>query len=134
MENTYTKPGFDARTHFYEHLKEWLNQIARATITSDFYALYIALSNYSILVEPFIRPEAVTKLKALQKELEKETIAYQTRPINKKGLSMQNFSLQQKFLNYKEELYIASKHLMLPVKEEEQQDFDDKAFEEGSSI
>ena len=133
MENTYTKPGFDARIQFYEHLKEWMNQIARATITSDFYALYIALSNYCVLVEPFIRPEAVIKLEGMLKDLEKEVMGL-GRPINKRGLSIQNFSLQQKFLSFKKELYIASKHMMLPVKEEEQQDFDDKAFEEGSSL
>jgi hypothetical protein len=132
--NTYTKPGFDARIQYYEHLKEWLNAIARATITNNFYDMYIALSNTFALMQPYMRQEKADALKKMLTELERKTMDSITRPVGRKGMTAQGFGLHQQFLKFKEELYIAGKHMLLPVKEEEEKEWKDSDFIDGSSI
>lgn len=135
---TYSKPGFDARLQYYEHLKQWWNLIANATMSSNFYELHIALSNYFALIQPFIKDTESNKLKVELIDLEKQTMNYISKSINKKGQVLQNFLLHKKFNTFKEDLHLASRHFLLPVKQEEKTDMDEeeflKAFAEGSGM
>lgn len=126
----FSKPSFDGRLEYYKVMKQYMMNIAQASSMGDFVMWYRMLNGMFAIVKGFIRPvDAVDVRKKL------DSIKRNINMLNSSTLRPTKnimFSIDFSLQSITEDLYVASKHLLLPVDLEEMTDISEDDFLGGS--
>lgn len=124
MEGKYSKPGFDGRLKYYEHLKEYWGKMADATFNDDYDMKYKALRGYLSRVIAFVKDSE--KLKISFVKIRKMIRSIDTYSSKNKWIVIDSvFDLLQ---NVEDELFMATKDMLVSTKDDSDDEFDMDAF------
>ena len=133
MENNkedYSKPGFDMRLEFNRHLKHHLDIIALYSYSGDVRKELEALGNYMALTVGFVTDREKYKwLKDRLLEMFRRcdrALALSSSHAVRSQLVLNKLKID--LLGFKEELFTLTRHLLLPVKSEDDDEFDADRF------
>lgn len=128
----FTKPGFDARMEYYKVVREYMVNIAKAQYESNISGWIRLLLGLFALVKGYLKPDDAKKIK---EELRSVSIKLDN---TKRSYSASNavvmINVDRQLQNLTEDIYSAAKHMLLPIKDNEDDTFDEDAFTKGSDI
>ena len=129
-----SKPSFDGRIQFYQHLKTYLDAIALYSFEDNPQQFLRAIKGYYSLVRPFIKEEDAKKVKPLLEAAENQAKSLGFSKLN--GMQSQSLknNLWRKLETIREDLYMYSRQMLLPIKQEEEEEFNEANFMEGSDL
>lgn len=131
-KDSFSKPTYDGRLHYYNQLSKWVEAISLSCNNEDYYNWFMNLRGYYVLIKPFIRTKDITDVDKKIKKIHNKLIILSSTQQNlslssKLGLSKDLFDLN-------ENLYKYSRHLLLPITDEEESDYDEDGFMRGSDL
>jgi hypothetical protein len=129
----YTKPGFDARIHYYDIVKAYMINIVYTTVSGDYPKWMLLIRSLYNLICPYIKtPEALKKkIMDTQRRVDQWTIFKCT---NRANQMVADSYIENKLQELTEELYTSAKHMLLPIKSDEITEYDTREFIEGSDL
>ena len=131
MEEKYTKPGFDARIHYYEVLKKYMLNLSIAPLQGDTIDWLQLVNGFFGLVQPYIKPTDAKKTKEELNKIKLQINLMQTMTVNQNKSTVDNYirnALQECINN----LYKHAKHMLLPIKDEDNDEWSEEDFKRGS--
>lgn len=131
----FRKVSFDARQHFYKVMEIYMRDVGQAQVKSDFTLWYRLEMGLISLVNPFIkkkdREEILEKCEVIKNYLNKRN-SPDARKISNPSLLNQKIDSLLIELHFK--VYDAAKHMLLPLSEVEEDEFDFEAFKRQSGL
>lgn len=129
-----TKPGFDARKHFYELMSKYLNNIAIAQYSRDVEGWATLIQGILSLVRPYVKSDDCKAIDNRLKVIISNRELLRRSPLlrissNRSIIDSNHLAELQQITD---NLYLTAKHLMLPTKGDDETEFDEKTFKGGS--
>lgn len=134
-EESYNKPGYDGRLEFYKHLKDYWDGLSNSALSGDLDIWIRYLRGYFARTREFIRPK-------LREEISKKFVILNqlNLKLNLGGAMGQvdKFILENKMINtiqlLEDDLFSGTKALLLPMKAEEEEEWDIQQFLRESDL
>ena len=130
-EEKYTKPGFDARIHYYEVLKKYMLNLSIAPLAGDTIDWFQLANGFFGLVQPYIKPSDATDTKNELDKIKKQINQMQVIRVNNNRSIIDNI-IRNDLQDCVNNLYKRAKHMLLPIKEEDNDEWSDEEFTRGS--
>ena len=130
-EKKISKPGYDARLKYYEIVGDYLREIMDSIFQDDLHRLYRGLEGLSCMVTPYIDADDVT---ALREGLDRVDTMFSKAANSSRHQAFFLNRVRKHLLKLYRELHVFAKHMMLPVNEEEVDEWDEEAFKRGSDL
>jgi len=137
MENiepndSYSKPGFDGRLHYYKLVGSYMYAIAQHQAIHDYKGWLDNINGLFDLVTPFIPDnnkldEEITKCEKIIDNLGNGCI-------NRSNQLIINRHIEQQLHNLTKSLYKSAKHMLLPISSKTEGTFSEADFLEGSDL
>ena len=123
-ESKYSKPGFDGRLKYYDHLKYYWDKIADATFEDQYSLKYKCLRGYFSRTRGFIKdPQTILTLFKNAKSLMDNINSF-----DQKNQSIIINNLFDKLQTIEDELFMATKDMLVSTKDDGDDDFDMDEF------
>lgn len=134
-KENYHKPSFDGRLKYYDHLKMYWDTLALHSFNMDIPAWYKTLRGYFSRTKAYVEPTKATSIMA-KFQLISNNINSLTfnPPASKQHKSMIEMSITSSLQTIEDELFTATKDMLIPTKTEEDDDFDMDKFMEASDL
>lgn len=138
-KDEYSKPGHDGRTEYWQTLKVYLMELGVAQTNMELEWWYRVLNGIYCMVLPYIKPEDADhiqqELNTVLKILDNlyatprmfQGSIYDTREPNPTIQRLADRKLQE----LTQIIMKSTKHMLLPIREADSDEWDDKEFDEG---
>lgn len=130
-EEKYTKPGFDARIPYYEVLKKYMLNLSMAPLAGDTLDWFQLANGFFGLVQPYIKPSDAKLTKAELEKIKLQINQMQVLKTNNNKSIVDNI-IRNGLQDCVSNLYKRSKHMLLPIKDEGNDEWSDEDFKRGS--
>lgn len=132
-KDKFNKPGFDARQHYYNILTGMIKSICQFSYEEDFRSWLKMVKQMAGLVSPFIEPDNKIILKEKIKKLDSLiNVQSSCNGINNKSMLSANLSIDLQEVT--DDIYNFAKHMLLPIKIENDGDYKSADFFGGSAL
>ena len=131
-KDKFTKPGYDARLEYTELLRGRLEVINMYSSNRSFDGWLRELFVYFNLIAGFITPDDEVKINTTLKDLN-NTLNYWKHASSKNNHKILN-SMDILFRDATRLIIKASKHLLLPIKDDDEDEYDSATFFRGSDL
>jgi len=131
---SYSKPSYDGRLKYYDHLKEYWDGLKNAMLEGDIDLWYRFLRGYYSRTHSYMHPKKKESiLKGFNEIVNKMYILTMTQFSNQQKWSIE-IEINNKLQEIEDELFNATKDMLLPVKTEVEGDFDVEEFMRQSDL
>ena len=131
-EDVGEKPSYDARLEYYKVMKAYMMAIAKSTISEGQESTLKLLWGLFSMVQPFIKKEDAQKLKEKMLWTKMQLRGLYRTPAN--GRSLMTNKIDDELMTIQEDLFMASRYIMLPVDRDEATEFDGNSFNKESNL
>lgn len=127
----YSKPSYDGRLHYHEVVKSYMVAISNASITGDFPAWIRLIRGLWALTHSYINPKMKPGVKTLLDDLNRKNLTINMKTMSTMEAKYWDIQLDILLQEITEKLYEATKDLLLPIKDDDDEDFDVDSFTKG---
>ena len=133
-ETSYSKPGYDGRLQFYDIWKENMKIIALASYYADYPTWFNAIKQMYFMAQPYMPCDKAAEVKAKIKKLNNNINMISSKQSSLLHNRMIKNYIQTQLENIQEMLYLYAKHLMLPISDEDESEYDFDEFKRDSDL
>ena len=127
MENKYSKPGYDGRLKYYEHLKSYWDRLADTTFNDDYMMKKKALRGYFSRTKAFIREKDCNIIYEMFKKVDNMILQISSFSINNREIVVNKIIIELQ--DIEDLLFVATKDMLVSTKEDgEDETFDIEKF------
>ena len=129
----FTKPGFDGRLAYFKLVEDYLTDIRLAAYSNKTRDWFETLLNFTTFVTPFIKPGDSDKL-------EKQITKIDNMFINaanfgsKTNQVVVNYNISKEIRQLNNDLFKFAKHILLPIKDESDDNFNMEKWMKESDL
>jgi len=133
-DNSFNKPSYDGRLQYYKLAGSYMTSIAAASLNDNFILWLELINGLFDIFYPFIKPTDITEIEKQIEECDKNIDILAQSSNNKTNQLTLNKFLEKKLHVLTRKLYCSSKHMLLPIKSEENDNLNVEDFLEGSDL
>lgn len=123
-EKGFDKPSYDGRQEYYDHAKQYWDAIATCFLDKDYEKTLIALNGYFSFIRAYIDSDSQTRLDKID-AIAWKRIDGSKNLGNAKVTGTYMIQIRKLLIEYRKELFIADRYLKLPIKSQEEEEFDE---------
>lgn len=132
IDESYSKPGFDGRLHYYKLVGNYMINIAITQNMHDYHGWLDNINGLFDMVSPFIKQPADIRLKILR--CGKHINSLSNCCLIKSNQVVLNKHIETELHDLTQTIYKSAKHMLLPISEDSNNEFDEDDFFEGSDL
>lgn len=126
-------PSYDGRLIYFNHVKEYLTAIAKASVGGEFVEWLRSVQGYFAIVQPFIKKKDAEDINNRLNIIESKYILIMGIKENRNTGNI-NIRLNKDLRLVTQDLFMASKHLLLPIKTDGDFDYTEENFARESDL
>lgn len=133
-EEQFRKVSFDARIHYYKVVEEYMKSIAKTQAESSLEEWFRLIVGLASIIKPFIQIKDKQQIETSIDELRKKIRMRGGNSPYMKGRKVIEYVIDVELQKLTDQVYQASKHMLLPFGETEDEEFDVEAFMKRSGV
>lgn len=130
---SFDKPGYDGRLNYHAILKQYMVAIADASYNNNLNNWARLLRDMFGMIKPYIKSDDATACKSDIERCE-SLVSVMSSCFNRNNQQSISITLRKNLRNATDDLYFKAKHLLLPVKTNDNQTFNEDEFMRGSDL
>ena len=132
VEDVGEKPSYDARLEYYKVMKAYMMALAKSSLMDDANTTLRMLWGLFSMVKPYIKKSDAETLKEKLVRIRHQLRASAKTPATSKSIILAR--IDDELQDMQEELFMASKYIMLPVGGDKVTEFNEQDFLRGSDL